>query len=90
MKEIAGMKDNTPNSSPWNRDMLYQLEPRLEKIAARTVMRKRQRFHDRLNAYSDAKRDAWNLVGWGAKDPRLRSSGAWDCYFRYILNELKL
>lgn len=75
---------------PWNLDMLYQVDPELKKIAARTVVHKRQQFHDRLNAYTAAKHDAWKLVGWDARDPRLRTQGAWDCFFNYILKELDL
>lgn len=75
---------------PWSLDMIYQVEPELEKIAARTVKQKRRRFYDRLDAYTAAKNDAWELVGWDARDPRLRSQGAWECYFGYILKELNV
>ena len=30
------------------------------------------------------------LVGWYARDPRLRSQGVWDCLFRYILDKLNI
>ena len=42
------------------------------------------------DAYEAAKKAAWKLVGWYARDPRLRNSGAWDCYSRYILGKLKI
>lgn len=75
---------------PWTLDMIYQVEPELQKIAAEAVAKKRQEFYDRLDAYSTAKAKSYKLVGWYARDPRLRSSAAWDCFFRYILKELKL
>ena len=70
--------------------MLYQVEPELKEIAARTVAQKRRRFYARIAAYEAAKKDAWNLLGWSARDPRLRSSKAWDCFFRYILDQLNI
>lgn len=74
----------------WNPEMLYELEPKLRDIAARTVEQKRKKFYDRIDAYVAAKHAAERLVGWFARDPRLRSSGAWDCYFNQILEELRL
>ena len=44
----------------------------------------------RRAVYVEAKDAAWELVGWYARDPRLRSQGAWDCLFRYILDELNI
>lgn len=84
-------KASDPDAShfrKWTLGMLYAVEPELEVIAARTMARKRRGA--KLNAYEDAKKAAWKLVGWYARDPRLRNSGAWDCYFRYILGELKI
>lgn len=70
--------------------MLYAVEPGLETIAKQAAAQKQRPVDDKYRAYVAAKRAAWELVGWGARDPRLRSSEAWDCYFRYILEELKL
>lgn len=75
---------------PWSLDMLYQVEPELERIANRAVAQKRRRFYARLDAYTAAKKAAWELVGWYARDPRLRTQAAWDCFFRYILKELRI
>lgn len=75
---------------PWSLDKLYELEPELRDIAVRTVEQRRKRFYDRIDAYVAAKHAAEKLVGWFARDPRLRSSGAWDCYFRPILEELRI
>lgn len=70
--------------------MLYATEPELEAIAKQAAAQKQRPVDDKYRAYVVAKRAAWELVGWSARDPRLRSSEAWDCYFRYILEELKL
>ena len=75
---------------PWTMEMIYCIEPQLCGIAERAVAQKKRRFYNRLKAYDDAKRAAEKLVGWCARDPRLRNSGAWDCYFNYILDELNL
>lgn len=81
---------DTSHSRKWTLGMLYAVEPELEVIAARTAAQKRRRVEQRHFAYAAAKKAAWKLVGWYARDPRLRSSEAWDCYFRYILEELKI
>lgn len=81
---------DTSHFRKWTLEMLYAVEPELEDIAVRTVKQKRRRLEQRHLAYADAKKSAWNLVGWYARDPQLRSSEAWDCYFRYILGELKI
>lgn len=75
---------------PWTLDMLYQVEPELKEVAVRTVDQKRRRFCARIAAYEAAKKDAWRLLGWAARDHRLRSAAAWDCFFRYILDQLKI
>ena len=75
---------------PWSLGMLYGVEPGLEQIARRAVRQKRRDFYRRLDAYVAAKHEAEKLVGWFARDPRLRSSGAWDCFFGYVLEELRL
>lgn len=74
----------------WTLRMLYAVEPELEAIARWTISQKRQRIEKRHLAYAAAKKAAWKLVGWYARDPRLRCSEAWDCYFRYILEELRI
>lgn len=75
---------------PWTLDMLCQVEPELKEVAAAAVSQKWRRFYNRQRAYATAKRRAYQLVGWGARDPRLRSAAAWDCFFRYILDQLKI
>lgn len=75
---------------PWSLEMVYGVEPKLEQIARKAARQKRRGFCRRLDAYVTAKHEAEELVGWFARDPRLRSSGAWDCFFNYVLEELKL
>lgn len=75
---------------PWRLDMLYEIEPKLRKIADGLGLHKRKRFYNRIAVYERVKNDVWELVGWGARDPRLRSSGAWNCYFNFVLRELRL
>ena len=79
-----------PSEASWTLGMLYAVEPELETIAKRTTAQKRRRVAQRHPAYAAAKKAAWKLVGWGARNPRLRSSEAWDCYFQYIVKELKI
>jgi len=71
-------------------DMLYTMEPELKAVSQKALRQKRKGFRRRLSAYETAKHEAQNLVGWFARDPRLRSSGAWDCFFDYVLEELRL
>lgn len=89
LSEIPEM--DTSYFQPWTLDKLYQVEPGLATIAAQTVAQRwKRQYQARRTAYVQSKREAWELIGWYARDPRLRSSGAWDCYFRYILGELRI
>lgn len=84
-------KPDASHSRKWTLRMLYAVEqPELEAIAKRTVAQKRRRVEQRHFAYAAAKKAAWKLVGWDTHEPRLRSGEAWDCYFRYILEELRI
>lgn len=74
----------------WSLDKFYQVEPDLKEIAARTVAQRRRRVRVRYAAYEAAKKAAWGLLGWCARDPQLQSSGAWDCFFRYIVDQLRI
>ena len=82
--------EGTKHFKPWTRKMLYEVEPDLERIALEAVSSKDESFPIKLEAYIKAKRTAFDLVGWNAADPRLRSKGAWDCLFDYILSELNI
>ena len=82
---------DTSYFKPWTLEMIYQVEPELKAIAARAVAQRwRRQYQARQNAYVTAKHEAWQFVGWYARDPRLRCSAAWDCLFRYILDELNI
>lgn len=69
---------------------LYEVEPGLKEIAGRALAQKGQPYFERLLAYRQAKHDADGFLGWSARDPRLRSHEAWDCFFGCILDELNL
>ncbi len=75
---------------PWSLDLLYQVEPELKKVMQRAVSQKQRRYKAKRAAYVAAKDEAWELVGWYARDPRLRSMEAWDCFFSRILHELNI
>lgn len=81
---------DTSHFLPWTLDKLYGIDPELKAIADRAIAQKRRRFYARVRAYAAAKEAAWKLVGWRARDPRLRSHEAWDCYFEYILDQLRI
>ncbi len=66
---------------PWRLDMIYEIEPELKRIADKVSVSKKEEFYVRLDVYTEIKHDVENLVGWFARDPRLRSVGAWDCFF---------
>lgn len=83
-------KPDTSYFLPFRLDMLYQVEPELREIAARAVAQKRRRFQAKHEAYAKAKEEAMELVGWYARDPRLRSTEAWDCFFDYVLDQLNI
>lgn len=69
---------------------ILTIEPNLKIVAANTFLHRRRGFSRRIDAYERAKDSAWELVGWGANDPRLQTSSAWDCFFDYILEGLRL
>ena len=84
----------TPDTSymlPWSLEMLYEIEPKLKELADRAISCKRKRSYQvKRSAYVKARNASWELVGWGARDPRLRSSEAYDCFIRHILDELNI
>lgn len=75
---------------PWTLDMLCRVEPELKEVAAAAIAQKRLNLYARIDAYEAAKKDAWRLLGWAARDPWLRSSEARDCFFRYILDQMNI
>ncbi len=83
-------KPDTSYFIPWRLKMVYEIEPGLKQIADKASISRNGEFYERLDTYTEIKHEVKNLVGWFARDPRLRSSGAWDCFFHYVLEELKL
>jgi hypothetical protein len=100
MQEINGAKvykasevpkPDTSYMLPWSVEMLYEIEPKLKDLAVYAISFKRKRnYQVKRDAYVKARNASWELVGWGARDPRLRSSGAYDCFTRYILDVLNI
>lgn len=88
LSEVPEM--DTSHFQTWTLDKLYEVEPGLEAIAAQAVAQKRRRFWAKLEAYAAAKDAAYELVGWYARDPRLGSCEAWDCFFDYSLDQLNI
>lgn len=68
--------------------MVYEVEPDLEQIAAWAVSQRGRRYQAKLETYEKVKAEADRLVGWRARDPRLRCSAAWDCYMRHVVKRL--
>jgi hypothetical protein len=65
---------------------IYSIEPELEIIAVTSMWAHRCDFDEGITrAYLEAKEKAESLVGFRARDLRLRSAEAYDCYFDYVL-----
>ena len=76
---------------PWSVEMLYEVEPKLKEIADKALTVKGHENDDVLiNAYTEARSACYKLVGWAARDPRLRSTEAYDCFTDHIIAELDI
>lgn len=71
-------------TNPWTWAALIDAEPRLTGVLA---WADRTRFS--WNAYETMKCLLAPLVGWGAEDPTLRSSEAWETAHRRVLATLE-
>lgn len=69
---------------------ICEIEPELGVIVDRAISMKRAPIRERHRAYTRAKFDAWKLIGWEARDPRLRNSKAWNYFFRKIIECLRI
>ena len=69
-------------------EILFLIEPELKTIAAMAAEHSTGGELEWLRAYGAAKSCAWELIGNCAKNPLLRSCGAWDCFFDYVREEL--
>lgn len=70
-------------------DTLCYEEPALAEIADRAG-NCRRRYPERVLEYERSKETACGLVGWGARNPRLETSAAWECFSRYIAKILRV
>lgn len=81
---------------PWSLAMIYAVEPSLETICRRAfdqaLLKSRKRGTSKKNgvqaAFVEAKNSAIRLIGWYARDPRLRSQSAWDFYINGLHDAL--
>lgn len=79
---------------PWSLAMIYAVEPSLETIRRRAFDQALLGTHKRRavkknavnNAFVEARNSSDKLIGWNARDPRLRSSEAYEFYI-YGLKE---
>lgn len=81
---------DTSYFKPWTPEILYEVEPELEVIAANALECRQRQYKIKRAAYVRAKETAYKLVGWYTRDPRLRNQGAWDCFFRLVLDHLNI
>lgn len=82
--------EDTSYFTPWNIGMLYEVEPGIRLIIEDCKNERRKEFCYKCKIYSKAKMDSYKLVGWMARDPRLRSTGAYDCFIKALVDALDL
>lgn len=75
---------------PWKIEMIYQVEPSLEETVKMCRANRRKNWYKRLDVYSQVKNDTYELCGWGARDPRLRCCGAYDCFIQEVIDALNI
>ena len=66
--------------------MIFEVEPDLKRLGLEALELFRGSPEQRTNAYYWAKDEFSLLVGWEARDPRLRSEEAYDCYTDWLLH----
>lgn len=81
---------NQEHFKPWRLPMVYEVEPSLQQIAEWAATQRGRRYFARQETYEKVKTDVEKLVGWSARDPRLRCSEAWDIYMRHVAKVLKI
>lgn len=84
------LEPDTSHFLPWNIEMIYQVEPSLAEVVLKC--RKNAITKDRYeyDVYSEVKEETCDLVGWNARDPRLRSTGAYDCFIHEVIDALEI
>lgn len=73
-----------------NTKTLLAEEPALQHILREAKARKRGGYRRRWNAYEILKDKARPFVGYHAKNEALRSSEAWECFTREVMEALGL
>ena len=69
---------------------ILEMEPALKCVSDRAFSHRRKRLARKFEIYEQSKSDAWPLVGWGARNPLLRTSSAWDTFFRNLRKVLRI
>ncbi len=89
-EDLINYKPDTSYFIPWNIEMIYQVEPSLKEIVLKCKEYRKKPVSKRYDFYSDVKEETYKLVGWGARDPRLRSTGAYDYFIDRVIDELHI
>lgn len=74
----AGPAIPQPATVPAKWDAMVEAEPRLARVVCRA--RRFRRMRHRWTRYEEFKREAGFLVGWFARDKRLRTSAHWEVF----------
>ena len=74
----------------WDIFMIFGTEPRLADIAVNAATVKWLWKKARIAAFEAAMDKADKLIGEDASDPRLRDNVAWECFYNYILDHMRL
>lgn len=87
-EDLKNYKPDTSHFIPWNVEMIYQIEPLLKQVVEDCRKKRRRDWYTRLEIYGNVKNETENLVGWFARDPRLRSEEAYDCFIDEVIDAL--
>ena len=74
----------------WDISIIFSTEPRLACIAVDAASMKWLWKKARIAAFNTAMEKADRLIGEDARDPRLRDNAAWECFYNYILDHMRL
>lgn len=69
-------------------ETLFRLAPPVAAVIRQAAVYTGRPYRERLAAYERGKRALESLVGYGAADPALQCSEAWECAIRNLTEEL--
>lgn len=90
VKSMEKSENRTSHFIQWKPDMIYDIEPYLRAIVTQARCDMIEKGIDRYKLYEEIKRNAENYVGDMARDPRLRSHGAWMCFINDVCDSLEM